>query len=249
MKTKYEKAFDDYVSNYDLNEKRIRYKYHHSYKVEELMEKLANSFNLTDEEIELAKVIGLLHDIGRFEQIRKYDSSSDIKSGIDHANESCVYLFDEGHIKDFYDKEENYKIIKDAIKNHNKYEIDENVTGKNLLFAKMIRDMDKIDIYRVLSEEFSYEYDKNSKTKEVLDNFNSKVQVRSENIKTRTDSVLSYFAFLFGIYFKESFMILKEGNYLEKLFKIITPKEDSIEDFEILKDEMLQYINKKIETN
>ena len=49
MKTKYENAFDDYVSSYDLNEKRIRYKYHHSYKVEELIndEKLRKKYHVS----------------------------------------------------------------------------------------------------------------------------------------------------------------------------------------------------------
>ena len=46
----FEKAFEEYISNYDMNVKQIRYKYHHSYKVEGLMEELAKRLNLNDEE-------------------------------------------------------------------------------------------------------------------------------------------------------------------------------------------------------
>ena len=66
MKSKLENAFDNYIKNYDMNVKEIRYKYHHSYRVMELMNRIANHLNLSNKEKELAKVIGLLHDIGRF---------------------------------------------------------------------------------------------------------------------------------------------------------------------------------------
>lgn len=245
MKTRLEKAFDNYISNYDMNVKQIRFKYHHSYRVKELMKKLALDLNLSKKEIELAEVIGLLHDIGRFEQIKKYGDCSDVKTGIDHADESCIYLFDEGHIKDFYDDEKYYEIIKDAIKNHNKYIIDKKLSGKSLLFTKMIRDTDKIDIYRVISEEYTYTYDTKEISKEVLDTFNKKKTIDTHLRKSKTDTIYTYFAFIYEINFKESYKILKNGKYLEKLIPIITPTEDSVEEFEKLKEKVLNYVNKK----
>ena len=159
MKNKLENAFDNYLKNYDMNKKQIRYKYHHSYRVKDLMKKLSDNLQLSDKEKEVAEVIGLLHDIGRFEQIKKYGDCSDTKTGIDHADESCIYLFDNGHIRDFYDDEEYYKIIEYAIKNHNKFEIDSNLDEKSLFFTKMIRDMDKVDIYKVITDEYKYVFD------------------------------------------------------------------------------------------
>ena len=72
MFKKVSKVFDEYTSNYNLKDKGIYLKYHHSYAVSNLMKDLAISLDLTDEEIEIAKVIGLLHDIGRFEQWKKF---------------------------------------------------------------------------------------------------------------------------------------------------------------------------------
>ena len=60
--------FDEYVFKYDMNDPDINYKYHHSYRVMDAMEILAIKLNLPEKDIHLAKVIGLLHDIGRFEQ-------------------------------------------------------------------------------------------------------------------------------------------------------------------------------------
>ena len=246
MKTKLEKAFDDYVSNYDMNVKQIRFKYYHSYKVKELMKQLAEDLNLSKKEVEVAEVIGLLHDIGRFEQVRKYGECSDVKTGIDHADESCIYLFDEGHIKDFYDDKEYYDIIKNAIKNHNKYIIDKNLTGKSLFFTKMIRDADKIDIYRVISEEYTYTYDVNKISKEVLELFNNEKTIDTHFRKTQTDTIYCYFAFIYDINFKESYVIFKKGKYIEKLLPIITPTKDSVEEFEKLKEKVLNFVDKKI---
>ena len=248
MSTKLEQAFDNYIKNYDLNNVKIKWKYYHSYKVKELMKELSYRLDLTEKETEVAEVIGLLHDIGRFEQIRLTNSFSDIKNGIDHADESCVYLFDQGHIKDFYDDEDYYEIIKDAIKNHNKLAIDDKVTGKNLLFSKMIRDMDKVDIYRVLSEKYSYEYDKDDATKEVLDSFNNEKSIDTKLLKTRTDRVYSFLAFIYDINFKESFNIFKENNCVDKVFPIIKAKENSKQELEQLINKIKKYIDKKIET-
>ena len=246
MKNKLENAFDNYLKKYDMNKKQIRYKYHHSYRVKDLMKKLSDNLQLSDKEKEVAEVIGLLHDIGRFEQIKKYGDCSDTKTGIDHADESCIYLFDNGHIRDFYDDENYYKVIEDAIKNHNKFEIDSNLDEKSLFFTKMIRDMDKVDIYKVITDEYKYVYDKNDITKEVLDSFNNKITIDSHLRKTDTDNVYGYLAFVFDINFDYSYKILKDGKYIEKLCTIITPTDDSIEEFEELKNSVLKYINDKI---
>ena len=46
---------------------------------------IASSIGLNEEKINLAKLIGLLHDIARFEQYTRYQTFRDIES-IDHGN-------------------------------------------------------------------------------------------------------------------------------------------------------------------
>ena len=67
-----EQEFDNYVKNYNLNNNQIKSKYDHSYRVMKLNVKYAKKLKFNEENIKIAKIIGLLHDIGRFEQYKKF---------------------------------------------------------------------------------------------------------------------------------------------------------------------------------
>ena len=85
--------FTKYVNNYDMNDENIRLKYNHSIRVMELSRKYAQILGFNDEDIYLATLIGLLHDIGRFEQLKVYHSYND-RETIDHAEYGIEQLFD-----------------------------------------------------------------------------------------------------------------------------------------------------------
>ena len=76
---------------------------------------IAKQEGFTREECELAELIGLLHDIGRFEQVKLYDSFDDANS-IDHAEYGANVLFEEGLIERFTDKKEWYPVVEYAIR-------------------------------------------------------------------------------------------------------------------------------------
>lgn len=141
--------FKKYVDNYDLNNENIKLKYNHSLRVMALSRKYAVKLGFSKDEVELAALIGLLHDIGRFEQINIYNSFDDLKT-IDHADFSVQQLFEMGLIRNFWKKEEDYELIKFAIQNHNKLKIPNISNEKFVKFAKLIRDVDKIDILYLL---------------------------------------------------------------------------------------------------
>ena len=136
------KEFDKFVSNYDIGNERIKLKYNHSYRVMKLSEKYSKKIGFSKEDIELAKIIGLLHDIGRFEQVKLYNTFND-KESVDHALLGVKLLFEDGLISKFWDKEEDYEIIKYSIINHN-YDLLELVpkpfskaTGIEMLIKKL----------------------------------------------------------------------------------------------------------------
>lgn len=201
-------AFENYMINYDRNNYLIALKYVHTYKVVDLMAELAFRLNLDSEHLELAKVIGLLHDIGRFEQIRKFNVISDKATDTDHANESCVYLFDNNHIRDFVKDDKYDSIIKKAIYNHNKLKIESGLNEEELKYAKMIRDMDKVDIYRVFATNYTEKFNANEVTEEVLKNFSLHKSIDNDLIKTDTDKTVTRLAFIFDINYDESLDIL-----------------------------------------
>ena len=115
-------AFDDFVSKYDISDERIKLKYDHTYRVCEQSLKISESIGLDDENTNLSFLIALLHDIGRFEQARLYNTFNDSKS-VDHAFLGCKLLFEDGLIRKFVDDDSYDEIIRKAIYNHNKYEI------------------------------------------------------------------------------------------------------------------------------
>ena len=89
----------------------------------------------------------MLHDIGRFEQLRRFDTFNDSIS-IDHARFGADLLFLEGLMDKFDEERLNDELIEKAIRYHSLYRIPENVTERELLFCQIIRDADKVDIYR-----------------------------------------------------------------------------------------------------
>lgn len=69
--------------------------------------------------MELAELIGLLHDIGRFEQIKRYNTFID-KNSINHGQLGVKILFDDNQIRRFIKDSKYDDIIKTAILNHNR---------------------------------------------------------------------------------------------------------------------------------
>lgn len=185
--------FINYVSNYDLNNIKIKLKYDHSIRVMNLMIKYAKELGFASYEVELASVIGLLHDIGRFEQLKEYDSFND-KETIDHANLGVKLLFEDNLIKKFWSNKNDYELIKFAIKNHNKLNIEKCNNEKFLKYAKLIRDTDKIDILYVygVSDELKVRSENISISKPILNCIKDNKTVSYDLINNKNDEIINF---------------------------------------------------------
>lgn len=241
---KAKQAFDSYVSNYDMKAEKISLKYHHSYAVSNLMGELATRLNLSDEQINLAKLIGLLHDIGRFEQWKKYESFDD--KNVDHADESCNYLFKDEHIRDFISDEKYDKILENAIRYHNKLSIPK-LEDEELLFTKMIRDMDKVDIFKQCAIHNDYRFDAEEVSEEVLEYFNKEESVPSEYRKSKSDTIVYFLAFIFDINFEESFDILVETDNFDLFLSVVEIAPGSEKLWKKLRELCFDKINRGLE--
>ncbi|MDE7477724.1 MAG: HD domain-containing protein, partial [Lachnospiraceae bacterium] len=141
-------AFEKYTSNYDISDEKVRLKIEHTYRVCELCETIAKSAGFDENEIEIAWLTGLLHDVGRFEQLRRYGTFSDAQS-IDHAEFGADILFKEGKIRDYIEDTSEDELLEKAVRCHSAYRIPENYTSHERKFANLLRDADKIDILKV----------------------------------------------------------------------------------------------------
>ena len=210
--------FIKYTEEYDLNNENIERKQKHSIRVMKISKKIAEKLNLTQEEIDIATLIGLLHDIARFEQYTKYHTFKDIDS-IDHGDLGVEIL--NRDIRKYIETDKYDEIIKLAVKNHNKYKIQQGLNSKQELFAQIIRDADKIDILYESVEMFWKENEKEVEESDispkVFEEFLNSVQIKVADRKTPMDSVISTIAFIFDINFKISFEILETEDYINKI--------------------------------
>ena len=213
--------FDKYVSQFNPNNKKIKLKIDHIKRVAKMSKKIAEELNLNDEQIKLSEIIGLFHDIGRFRQAQLYDTFND-RMSVNHAELSVKVLFDENVINNFNIEKKYENIIRLSVLNHNKNKIDDNLNNEELLFAKIIRDADKLDIYYTICEyDFSsifwYEnFDSKEINSLIMDDFINRHFVNYSNIKTNSDQIPIFYAYIFDFNFDFSLKFLKEQKYLEK---------------------------------
>lgn len=223
---KAEKSFKDYLKNYDLNDGNIKLKVKHTYEVVKQSEYISKGLGLDQENIELAKLIGLLHDIGRFEQVKRTNDFLD-NSKIEHAEFGVKVLFEENLIRNFIENDNYDNIIKKAIYNHNKYKIGDNLDKKELLHCKIIRDADKLDNFRVKETEdfkniFPGKYNPETINYEtispkVYEDFMNYKSIKLADRQTQIDFWVCVIAFIFDLNFEISKKYLKENNYIDIL--------------------------------
>lgn len=247
---KAKKAFKNYLSHYEVSIPSIRLKVIHTYKVVEVSDFLCEQMQLSQEDKNLASLIALLHDIGRFEQWMRYQSFADYKT-IDHALFSSQLLFDEGLIREFIDDPQYDQIIKDAIEQHNKYKIDSGFDERTLLFIHLIRDADKLDNFRVKEEEkienILYvsldEVNQCHISSEVYQQMYHQELVYAPYRKTHLDMWLSYIAFIYDLHFSVSLDYIRDNHWIDRSFDRLHPVDsETFQEYQILKQKALEFI-------
>lgn len=217
------REFERYLDGYDRTDDKIRLKIVHTYGVTECSRQIAKRMNLPEEDRELAQLIGLLHDIGRFEQLKRFDSFE--PDTMDHASFGVQILFEEGMIRNFVKEETWDCVIRTAIHKHSDFRLEGVQDERTLLHARIIRDADKLDNCRVKLEDTietmlgvsAQEVGETALSPEVLGQFRRKESIRALTRKTKLDYWLSYLAYFFDINFKVSMEMIKENNYVERL--------------------------------
>lgn len=165
-------AFERYLARYDAGEPRIRLKIAHTHRVAALCERIAESLGLSREEVDLAWTCGLLHDIGRFEQVRRFGTYNDSVS-VDHARLGAKILFGENTLADGvrYDGDMRHAaeqvapdarllrafvpdaredaLVHTVVETHGDFRLPARLDRRTRRFCDIVRDADKIDILHV----------------------------------------------------------------------------------------------------
>lgn len=248
-------AFDSYVAAYDATNQRIALKVEHTLRVAELCERIAREAGFTPAGVDLAWLCGLLHDIGRFEQLRRWDTFSDAAS-TSHAALGVEVLFgskgdtgvadDDGSgagatgiIHRFIDSnDELEEVIRAAVGFHSGYRLPEDLDVRTHAICDVVRDADKLDILRVASTD-TVETVLNANEDELLASavspaiedafFEHRTAHYSERV-TPVDYLVNLACFAFELVYPASLEIADEQEYiyraLERPFGITRPFEN-----------------------
>lgn len=247
-----EETFKNYTDLYDTTDEKVKLKVDHTYRVAELCEQIAKSENMPLKDIELAWLVGMLHDIGRFEQLRQYGTFIDAES-VDHAKLGVSILFEEGKLRDFIDDDREDALIKTAVAEHSVYRIPKDLDERTAKICHILRDADKIDILKV-NVEVPLEEIYNVTTEElrsgevsdaVMENFYEHKAILRNIKKDIADHVVGHISLVFELEFPESLKIVAKQGYLDKLLNFESDNPKTRQRFRELKAEMEKYLDKQ----
>jgi HD superfamily phosphohydrolase YqeK len=241
---KLKKAFNDFIGNYDMNNNLIKLKYYHTYRVADLAKEIAVSLNLNDEEISLAYLIGFLHDIGRFEQMKQCHNMKSYNT-LDHGDLGVSMLFDDKLIRSFIETDKYDDVIKKVIQCHNKANIPDEYNETETLYSKIIRDADKIDILYILSiGELKIDITDENINEEIKTYLSHEKLITYDLIKTNIDMLILELALVYDLNFPHSCDILRKKDYIGIIIDSLDlKKEENKEFFSNLKEQINKYLD------
>lgn len=212
----------------------------HTWMVVKNCERLANHLNLNEHDKILAQMIGLFHDVGRFYQFTVYRTFNDALSE-NHAKLGLKVIKDLPFMEKL--SPDDLATLKFAIANHNAREISTTDNKRFLSFAKLIRDADKIDIYRVLKP-FLGPTDGTGCSADFVDLFVAGKQCDYTKMRTQDDRKLVRLMWVYDVYFSWSLEQIVKQNYIEDIIKNLVHDEKMLQGIERLRN----YMQKKLQT-
>ena len=237
-------AFDRYAAAYNASDPKIRLKIAHTYRVAALCERIAAEIGADDPD--LAWLCGMLHDIGRFEQVARYGTFIDAES-VDHAALGADLLFREGLASAFALErlpEASRQILETAIRSHNAYRLDPGLPEETRIHCDILRDADKIDISRANCEtplediyNVSTEVLRASAVSEaVRDCFRGRATVLRTLKRTPADYLVAQICLVFGLVYPVSRQIVREQGYVDRLLSFRSDNPETQSWFEYMRE-------------
>jgi putative nucleotidyltransferase with HDIG domain len=231
-----------YSSLNSIHREAYKLKIRHSAKVSRICADIGRSLNLNNGDIALAETIGLFHDVGRFEQFSRYKTFLDKKSE-NHA-ELGVEVLQECQILNHLDNDIQ-DIIRKAISYHNRLKIPDGESPRVILFSKLIRDADKLDIFDLVSTYYNGNGrnavieldlpDEPGYSAEMLSDLFKNKLADMKKMRTLNDFKLLQLGWIYDLNFPITVKRIKERQYLEAIRKSL-PVSDEI-------DELMAHLN------
>jgi len=253
---KFRAWFDDYVSGFYGDDEyvtaNLKMKEQHTQRTCSEMRYLAQEIGLSDNQKQVAQAIALFHDIGRFEQFTTYRTYNDARS-TDH----CVLgvkVLREAKVLEKLDSTER-QWIATAVEYHGRKELPGDLNGQALLFSKLIRDADKLDVfytvteyyrqYRDNCEEFKLELefpDEAGYSAKVVEGVLQGRLIDYDELRTLNDAKLVQLGWVYDVNFVATLKRIRQRQFLEKLLEFL-PKTP---DIERVREQIFQYVQARL---
>ncbi len=241
--------FADYCASFSLpnevDQRNIAIKREHTHQVCLNAVRIAEDLDLDQQETRLAETIALFHDVGRFSQYQQHRTFDDSIS-VNHAVLGSKVLL-ENNVLGGLPKQEQDIIVR-SVTLHNVFTLPDGLDNKSLLFAKLIRDADKLDILRVVIEYF--EQDEGSRAEavalglpDVPEGYSPEVlaclvrgeMARKDALTTLNDFKLLQLAWLYDLNFTCSLRMVIERDYIRKIAEMLPRNEEIAGAIEIVR--------------
>jgi hypothetical protein len=237
---RFERWFDGYTNRFlgqdDVVDANLRLKQQHTQRVRVESVLLAQELALSEDETRIAGLIALFHDVGRFPQFAEYRTFNDPKS-VNHSALGVQVLRQEGVLEALAPQERQW--VATAVGLHGRRALPSALTGRALLFAKIIRDADKIDIFRLVAElyeqyrddpdNFMIEIDLPDEpgyTPEVLEAVSNGDSLDFTQLRTLNDAKLNQLGWIYDVNFTASLKRIDQRGFLPTLFSFLPPDEE-----------------------
>ena len=195
----------------------VRMKEEHTARVRSYAKELAEHLGLSEDDVARARLMGLLHDIGRFRQFTIYRTFNDAQSE-DHAELGLKTISDEHLIEDISQRDR--LLICFAIRSHNKKLIAPAPDEESMLYAKLLRDADKLDIYHVL-EPFLFPSDGSGVSPDFIEKFVAAEQCDYTMIRTQDDRKLVRLMWIYDINYAWTMQRVLDRGYVDKIVRCL----------------------------
>lgn len=249
------RAFATYIEAYDISDPKIKLKVDHTYRVASLCDRIARSIDMSQSDVDLAWLLGILHDIGRFEQVRRYGTFNDAIS-VSHAALGVSVLFDDGHINDYLPKatQETLELVKTAVATHSDYRLQSGIADRTRVFCDILRDADKIDILKAntltptadIFDVPEEQIEASPVSQRALDGFYEHRTLRRDERTSPADSLISYACFVFELVYPESVRIAQEQGHVFDVLRRPYTNSQTTQTMHKLEEHMRSWIDARL---
>ena len=234
--------FAEYVRRFSSDDPSVQrnmdIKADHTLRVCGEIRDIGGSLGLSDEDLCIAEACGLLHDIGRFEQYNRYGTFRDSRSE-DHAALG-VKVIGETRVLAGVEPASVHVLVR-VVAHHNRAVLDVEEGERCLFFLRLLRDADKVDIWRVVTDYYrdggnrrnpALELDLPDRDRisdRVCDSLMRGELVRVSDLETLNDFKLLQMGWIYDVNFPRTFRIVRERGYLEAIRDAL-PRSDRVMD-------------------